>query len=142
MTVARVAKNNFGDFSNLVMSKVQPLNDHVQSVIQTGDFEAADQFTEIFIELAFSNMEQIIDQGSPLLDILISLLEMAESDCYAQLPFWRDLFRRISRIEDETQRLAKFQNFEQVVIKLVNLIIKRAKMEDGMFVDFNKISSN
>lgn len=30
MTVSRVAKNNFGDFHNLVMSKVQPLNDHVQ----------------------------------------------------------------------------------------------------------------
>ena len=29
-----------------------------------------------------------------------------------------------------------------MVIKLVNLIIKRAKMEDGMFLDFNKLSSN
>ena len=54
-----------------------------QQVIQTGDFEAADQFTEIFIELAFSNMQQIIDQGSPLIDILLALLEMDESDCHA-----------------------------------------------------------
>lgn len=83
MIVSRVAKNNFGEFQNLVMSKVQSLNDHVQQVIQTGDFEAADQFTEIFIELAFSNMQQIIDQGSPLIDILLALLEMDESDCYA-----------------------------------------------------------
>lgn len=83
MTVSRVAKNNFGDFSNLVMSRVQSLNDHVQQVIQSGDFETADQFTEIFIELAFSNMQQIIDQGSPLIYILIALLEMNESDCYA-----------------------------------------------------------
>ena len=81
MIVSRVAKNNFGEFQNLVMSKVQSLNDHVQQVIQTGDFEAADQFTEIFIELAFSNMQQIIDQGSPLIDILLALLEMDESDC-------------------------------------------------------------
>ena len=83
MIVSRVAKNNFGEFQNLVMSKVQSLNDHVQQVIQTGDFEAADQFTEIFIELAFSNMQQIIDQGSPLIEILLALLEMDESDCYA-----------------------------------------------------------
>ena len=83
MIVSRVAKNNFGEFQNLVMSKVQSLNDHVQQVIQSGDFEAADQFTEIFIELAFSNMQQIIDQGSPLIDILLALLEMDESNCYA-----------------------------------------------------------
>ena len=83
MIVSRVTKNNFGEFQNLVMSKVQSLNDHVQQVIQTGDFEAADQFTEIFIELAFSNMQQIIDQGSPLIEILLALLEMDESDCYA-----------------------------------------------------------
>ena len=57
MIVSRMAKNNFGDFQNLVMSKVQSLNDHVQQVIQSGDFESADQFTEIFIELAFSNMQ-------------------------------------------------------------------------------------
>ena len=101
MTVSRVAKNNFGDFHNLVMSKVQPLNDHVQQVIQSGDFETADSFTEIFVELAFSNMQQIIDQGSPLIDILIALLEMNESDCNGQLAFWRALFRRISQIEDE-----------------------------------------
>ena len=80
----------------------------MQQVIQSADVESANQFTEIFIELAFSNMDQIIEQGSQLLDILIALLEMDESDCYAQLPFWRDLFRRISRIEDEAQRLAKF----------------------------------
>ena len=43
-----------------------------------------------------------------MIDILIALLEMNESDCNMQLPFWRDLFRRISRIEDESQRLAKF----------------------------------
>ena len=86
-------------------------------------------------------MPQIIEQGSLLLDILISLLEMSESDCYVQLPFWRDLFRQISRIEDEAQRNAKFAQFEQVVLKLVNLVIKRAKMEDTMFLDFNQIPS-
>lgn len=86
-------------------------------------------------------MPQIIEQGSLLLDILISLLEMSESDCYVQLPFWRDLFRQVSRIEDEAQRNAKFAQFEQVVLKLVNLVIKRAKMEDTMFLDFNQIPS-
>jgi len=29
----------------------------VQRVIASGDFEKADQFTEIFVELAFSNMQ-------------------------------------------------------------------------------------
>jgi len=37
--------------------------------------------------------------------------------------------------------MAKFQQFEQVVLKLVNIIIKRAKMEDTMFLEFNKIPS-
>ena len=33
------------------------LQDHVQTVISSGDFEKADQFTEIFVELAFTNMQ-------------------------------------------------------------------------------------
>ena len=44
MIVSRVARNNFSEFQNLVMSKVQSLNDHVQQVIQSDDFEAAQQF--------------------------------------------------------------------------------------------------
>ena len=53
-------------------------------------------------------MDQILEQGSPLLDILIALLEMEDSDCYAQLSFWRNLFRKISKIEDEAVRMQKF----------------------------------
>jgi hypothetical protein len=30
--------------------------------------------------------------------------------------------------------MSKLQQFEQVVVKLVNLILKRAKMEDTMFI--------
>lgn len=59
---------------------------------------------------------------------------MNESDCYAQLSFWRDFFREISKIEDEALKISKLQQFEQVVVKLVNLILKRAKMEDIMFI--------
>ena len=59
---------------------------------------------------------------------------MNESDCYAQLSFWRDFFRKISKIEDEALKMNKLQQFEQVVVKLVNLILKRAKMEDTMFI--------
>ena len=33
MTIGRVKKNNFGAFLDLVMSKVQPLQEHVQKVI-------------------------------------------------------------------------------------------------------------
>ena len=57
-------------------------------------------------------MDLIIEKGSPLLDVLIALLEMEYSDCYAQLSFWRNLFRKISKITDEAVRLQKFQLFE------------------------------
>ena len=65
------------------MAKVGPMQEHVRQVIDSGDFQKADLFTEIFVELSFNNMQKIIDEGSPLIDILIALLEMNESDCYA-----------------------------------------------------------
>ena len=83
ITISRIRRNNFGSFLDLVVSRVQTLQEHVSKVIASGDFERADQFTEIFVELGFSNMESIIDQGSPLLDILLALLEMEDSTCYA-----------------------------------------------------------
>ena len=84
----------------------------VQRVIESGDCERAEQFTHIFVEIGFSKMDLIIEKGSPLLDVLIALLEMEYSDCYAQLSFWRNLFRKISKITDEAVRLQKFQLFE------------------------------
>lgn len=74
-------------------------------MIATGDCERAEQFTHIFVEIGFSKMDQILEQGSPLLDVLIALLEMEDSDCYAQLSFWRNLFRKISKIPEEAVRL-------------------------------------
>ncbi len=34
--------------------------------------------------------------------------------------------------------MAKFQHYEQVVVKLINVVLKRAKMDDCTFIDFNK----
>ena len=82
-------------------------------------------------------MDQILEEGSPLLNVLIELLEIEDSDCYAQLEFWRSFLRKISKVPDEAARIAKFQLFENVVIKLVDLIVKRAKMDQETFKGLN-----
>ena len=141
MTLSRVRKNGFGQFLEMMVSRAQELQEHVKKVIESGDFERADQFSQIILELASYHMEQIVENGgSTLLDVLIAHLEMQGSSCYRQLSFWRDLFRRVSRIDDDQERMAKLQQFEQVVLKLVTLVLRRVKMEDDMFYEFNTTS--
>jgi len=41
-------------------------------------------------------------------------------------------------VPDEAVRLQKFQLFEQVVVRLVNLVVKRAQMEDTIFLALNR----
>ena len=64
-----------------MINKVGDLQGHVKQVVESGDFERADQFTEIFVELARSHMNQIVEQGSAIVDILLSIFAMEESDC-------------------------------------------------------------
>jgi hypothetical protein len=40
-------------------------------VLQEGDCEKANQFAEIFVELALTHVNQIVEQGSPILQILL-----------------------------------------------------------------------
>ena len=50
-------------------------------MVESGDFERADQFTEIFVELAHSHINQIVNDGSAIVNILLSIFEMEESNC-------------------------------------------------------------
>jgi len=61
MTISKVAKNNFQPFIALVGSKQHALMEHVQKVIASGDTERAEQFTSIFVEIAFCQIDTIIE---------------------------------------------------------------------------------
>ena len=56
-----------------VLSNIESLQSHVMTVLQDGDSERADLFSEIFVELALSHIDQIVEQGSPILQILLQL---------------------------------------------------------------------
>lgn len=74
-------RDRYGAIKQTVISKVGDLQGHVQRVVASGDFERADQFAEIFVELARSHMGQIVDDGSAIVDILLSIFQMEESNC-------------------------------------------------------------
>ena len=140
MKSSRLAKNNFASFLDLVFAKQEALQELTLRVIASGDCERAEQFTNIFVELGFANMDQIIASGSPLLEVLIALLAMEESACFAQLSFWRNLFRKISKIPDPADRLIKLQHFEGVLVKLITLVVQRTKMDEATFLALNRQS--
>ena len=54
-----------------MLSNIESLQGHVIEVLREGDCEKADLFSEIFTELALSHVNQIVDQGSPILQILL-----------------------------------------------------------------------
>ena len=60
----------------------------MKRVIDSGDFEKADYFTEIFVEIALANVDQITADGSIIIDILLALLGMEQTNCDLQIPFW------------------------------------------------------
>ena len=57
ISFSRVAKYGMTSFQDIVMQKLSSLQEHVHRVIASGDFEKADQFTEIFVEIGKTNMD-------------------------------------------------------------------------------------
>lgn len=49
-------------------------------VLQEGDAEKADMFSDIFAELALSHIDQIVDQGSPIVQILLQLQQVPDAN--------------------------------------------------------------
>lgn len=76
-------------------------------------------FSDIFAELALSHVGQIVEQGSPIVQILLQLQQLPEANISAQTPFWKDLFRTISKINRPEQKQAKLQQFESTVLTLL-----------------------
>lgn len=95
-------------------------------------------FSDIFSELALSHVNQIAEQGSPIVQILLQLLQLPESNFSSQTQFWKELFRTLSKINRPEVKQAKFQIFESTVLTLLQIILKRSKLAEHLFLELNK----
>jgi hypothetical protein len=64
-------RDEFVSIRNYVLGNIDSLQSQVVLVLQEGDAEKADMFSEVFAELALSHINQIVDQGSPIVQILL-----------------------------------------------------------------------
>ena len=83
-----------------MLSNIESLQGHVIEVLREGDCEKADLFSEIFTELALSHVNQIVDQGSPILQILLQLQQLPSANFSSQVNFWKQLFKAISNLKN------------------------------------------
>ena len=125
----------YQEIKQTVIEKVDSLQSHVKQVVEGGDFERANQYAEIFVELARGHINQIVIEGSAIVEILVSIFEMEESDSRIQTSFWCDLFRAISKCEDS---IVKMQQFKPILARLLEVIVKRSKMDEETFILFNE----
>ena len=126
---------NYQEIKQTVIEKVDSLQVHVKQVVEGCDFERANQYAEIFVELARGHINQIVNEGSAIVEILVSIFEMEESDSRIQTSFWCDLFRAISKCEDSIDKMLQFK---PILARLLEVIVKRSKMDEETFILFNE----
>lgn len=72
-------KSSFVEIKAYVLTNLDSLQAQVVKVLQDGDVERADLFSEVFSELALSHVDQIVNEGSPILQILLQLQQVPDS---------------------------------------------------------------
>ena len=68
------------------------------------------------------------------MEILLAIFEMEESDSRIQESFWGNLFRAIRDCSNPGAKMGQFKN---VLARLLEIIVKRSKMDEETFLLFN-----